>query len=421
MSWGGLLKPEILRAARWGATLERPLFVLSQHSDEGAEILASFIHIQKRARWEPVKQNLEAFELAAERLKTLARKNLHGDELKAFEGEISQSRKVIASRASSQGVPMPESARYRSIYSDATRVTLSLKTAQYEGLFLDHMSRLMRTGATDQAEDLAITTFRRLQEAIGNETENGWSRVFEYCARHASKISPAASRLRDVQAKVAQLGTSSPALRGELLRATQRFGGYLYPIRGELGEIYLHHWEGWTLQRSALLEVASHDAAKLPGKWGLQPFSGGAWIDGKKAWDEGILLIKDPTLADQQLRGALHTAAQMKVAQAVYAMQQSINDRLREIGKKTGAPELTIVLHGQRRKIILEALPPDKAVTRYVFYARGGHLPSIDDVKLKAANLQVTAMPVDISIDGFDAVARQVAFVARDFVALFGK
>ena len=165
------------------------------------------------------------------------------------------------------------------------------------------------------------------------------------------------------------------------------------------------------------MEIATGVARKLPGKWEPKLFSGGALIDGRKAWDEGILLIKAPTSTDKQARAALHTAAQMRVANRVTAIEQTIKDHRREIGRSSTIPTLSIYESGHRRDFKLEALPSDVEILRYVFNARGGQLDAVDVAKLKAANLRATQMPLDLSIDDIDPLARQFMYTAEDYLA----
>ena len=199
--------------------------------------------------------------------------------------------------------------------------------------------------------------------------------------------------------------------------ARERLGGYLYPIRGELAEIYLHHWPDWRVQLSGLQELATASARKLGKDWQVKSFSAGVLIDGKKAWDEGILLIKAPTSSDRFPRAALHTAAQVKVEKELTALEQTIKDHIREIGTSMQPPTLSILEGGYRRDFILEALPPDIEVLRYVFNARGGRLSATEVARLRAWNLQVTQMPLDISIEEFDALAQQIMYAAEDYLA----
>jgi hypothetical protein len=406
-------------ANRVGANFALPLLRLAEHSDEGAELVSHFLAVASRAHLAGSEQSLQAFDRAADLLDAYARKAVHGDELKALQGEIQQQSNVIAFRASSAGAPMPESARFRSIMREADRGALIVLSARYQGVFVDHLQKLLK-GEAKPSDLLAATTYQRMLAVVGNQAEDGWSRVFDYCAQNAQAMAARSRALRDVEERAVQLAPGSHALDPELRQARERFGGNLYPIRGELAEIYLHHWPSWRLERSSLLEIAAQIARKrLPRGWKPVPFSAGALIDGKKAWDEGVLLVKPPSPEDRIQRAALFAAAQVKVEKRVTALLQIINDRAREVG--TGArPTLTLFEGNTKRDFVLEALPPDIEVIRYVFNAQGGKLSLRDVALLQQHGLRAVPRELDISIEGFEALARFIADTAPEYLAKLG-
>ena len=75
-------------STRLGALLARPIFILTNRSDEGAALVTSFLKASRRARWAPSVDNLKVFDQAAQRLELFASNTLNGDELRAIKGEI---------------------------------------------------------------------------------------------------------------------------------------------------------------------------------------------------------------------------------------------------------------------------------------------------------------------------------------------
>ena len=100
-------------------------------------------------------------------------------------------------------------------------------------------------GSTDAAEKSAFTAFQRIQAVVGNGTEDGWSRVSEYCTKFAKKIAKDSKTLRNLNSQLAQLSPGTVQYKTLLDQLRQGPSKYRWPIRGKLGEIYLHHWPQW--------------------------------------------------------------------------------------------------------------------------------------------------------------------------------
>lgn len=382
-------------------------------SDAGVHLFSVFFKAEKRARLFPNEHTLKVFDRAAQRLEEFGTRSLTAEELKVFREEIAQSSRVVAHRAQSVGAPMPESARFKAIMSEASRVTLNFQSARYQAIAIDDLLRALGPTAT-ASERLAFTTYRRMLGVIGHEMEDGWSRVFDYCARNARQIAEAGRLLRQLEIQHVRLHGKLPAIK-ELLRKSSEARGSFFPIRGELAEIYLHHWPDWRIQLSGLEEIAAASARKLGRDWSVKPFSSGALIDGKKAWDEGILLIKAPTAGDRFPRAVLHTAAQVKVEKHVTALDQIILDQIREKGERAALRQLTIIEGRHRRNFLLENALEVEPV-RYVFYATRGRISPSSVERLRRAGLRATPQPLDISIDEFDALTLQIMKAAEDFL-----
>ena len=417
----------LVRVQHFGSELAAPIYRITKYLDEASELSKGFFKAGGRARKLLNEQSLEEFYRRADELLAIAEKNLSGAELKAFREEIEHQIRIMDFRALSKGLPQPRSARRRAIMPEAATTRLLLESARFEALFINHMEELAAKAAPSGIERASLTAYQRMVDAVGNQLGDGWAPVFDYCARNAQGIASAAKRLGDIETKIAHLKVIPPVLGYELLRARRRAGGYLYPIRGMLGEIYLYHWERWLVQLDSFRLLAEHDLRKLSRDWDPEPivFSGGMRIDGKEAWDQGILLVKPPAPGDLLTRAAIHTAAQMKVSKQQYlpALLQTIKDRLRERGKGIDPPILSIFHEGKRQDFRLEVLPPEFSVHRFVFNARVGDFDASQramlarlEKQLDSLGMRVNQLTLDMSIEEFDALTRQIMDIAEKYL-----
>jgi hypothetical protein len=395
-------------AQRHGSGLARVLGRLVFAQADAAELWTRFALAAARAREVPSPETVLEFTHALTSLEKRGGQVLTGDELRLLRDELEQHARVVAARAASVGVPMPDYARFRRLLSDANRTALLVHTARYQDDFVRRL-RILAGGTPNSSEALAIATYRRMLAVVGDQADEGWSRVFTYCAQNRPGITRAAMVLR---AAVDAHAAAPTAATAAALRLARRNSGYLYPIRGELAEIYVHYWPAWRVQRASAIELGTATARRLGRGWTVQPFAGGALIDGGKAWDEGVLLLKPPSPADRIPRAVLQTAAQVKVQRRVESLRQTIRDRARERGAGGASPLLTLLEGNRRRDFLLEPLPAGEEVIRYVFHAQLGELSAAEVARLRAAFIEVTAQPLPLSVDEFDALALEIMFAA---------
>jgi hypothetical protein len=393
-------------AVRLGRGTLRAVQRLVSQPGEGAALWKRFMTAGVRARTSTSPHTVLEFSEAVADLEKRVAPLLTPAEFQLFRNEVDQQVRTMAARAATAGVPMPDFARFRRILTDANRSTLLVATAQYQDSFLQRLGTLAAS-TPSATEELAIATHRQMLVVVGDQGESGWGRVFTYCAKYKRGIARASTRLRAARAAHVAAPTAANA---SLLRLAERsWGGYLYPIRGELAEIYVNFWPAWRIQRDSLMELATATGRRLGRGWRTQPFAAGALIDGKKAWDEGVLLLRPSSASDRLPRAVLHSAAQVKVQPRVTALTQVIKDRTRERG---AAPILTVLEGNQRRDFRLEPLPPSEEVIRYVFHARGGSLSPAQIARLKAAGIEVTAQALPLSVEAFNALAGEIMFAA---------
>lgn len=408
----------ITEVRQLGVTFSRSLMRISLVSEEGEKLCSLFINASSLGHIGYLKHDMEALKVfldESNRIEAFAKKVLKDDEFKVFKDEIDHQRKVIGYRYSTIDEPMPDFARLRSIRSEADRVLLAKHSAYYQGTFIDRISALATKPNISTSEQMAIAAFKRMRAAISNQMDEGWSRVFEFCAQHAQQLAQDSPQIRSMEAAIAQQGALSPLLQNQKNQAYARF----WTIRGVLAEIYLHHWKPWLLLNSSLEELAEASARKLGKEWRPKAFSGNALINSQKTWDEGILIIKSPGPNDKIPRAVLHTAVQVKVENELSALSQIERDlkREREVGKSSKLPILSILEGRKRQDFMLEVLPPDMAVQRYVFHASAENLRVRGQKLLSNRNLQVQLMPLDIALEEFHALALQILDTAEVYLA----
>ena len=325
------------------------------------------------------------------------------EELKLFRDEVNHQVSQVTKRAAMAGVPMPAFARFRRILTDANRTALLVATTQYQDSFLQRL-RTLAAGTPSATEELAIATYRQMLEVVGDQGESGWGRVFSFCAKYKPTIAQTAARLRAARAVYDAAPTAANAKL--LSRAKQ---GIFWKIRGGLAEIYVNYWSVWRIQQDSLVELAKVTARRLGRGWRAQPFAGGALIDGKEAWDEGVLLLRPPSPSDRLPVAVLHSSVQVKVEGEVTALAQTIRDRTRERGDR---PYLTLLEGNQGRAFLLEPMPGGQEVIRYVFHARDGRISAPEIARLRAAGIEVTAQPLPLPVEAWDALAVEIALAA---------
>ncbi len=297
--------------------------------------------------------------------------------------------------------------------SKAASLLNSESTQIFHSLLIDRILELrLNAGPTEQG---ALLAFQALQTVLGHSPQS-WNRVLNYCVRNAKRIAEDARQLRDLMKDLRKLEPGSKdyekALR-QLRKAPSRF---VWPIRGNLGELFLSHWPQWRRELSKLLQEAENIAEREMGSpgWEAVPFSGNVRLGGKMTWDEGILLINR---TKKPPRFALHTAAQVKIQRRVKGVDQIIADRSAEIGKSAKVPELELLTNGTSEVFVYEKLPEHVSTHRYLFYPEEGKITAADIEKLKANKMQAQAVAMDISADDLEALAHQFMYAVEDLIS----
>jgi len=79
--------------------------------------------------------------------------------------------------------------------------------------FSERIEALVLKSKLSTTEQLAIDTYRRIQQVVARQSDEGLSRVFDYCARNAKSMAKANQALRGIEEQIAQAEGPSPALQ----------------------------------------------------------------------------------------------------------------------------------------------------------------------------------------------------------------
>jgi hypothetical protein len=244
--------------------------------------------------------------------------------------------------------------------------------------------------------------------------EGGWGELAALCHRNRVRMAEDARSLRALREQADALPAGTAARRAVETRMTREFSGLRWAVRVLLGELYLRHWPRWQHELAELMadanRIARHD---LGTGWHAERFAGRIRIDGLEAWDEAVLLLNRSDRA-----AALHTCAQIKVENVVSAFKQMVNDVARQTGRKVTPPTIQLFEDGRWVTYAHRPLPPGVDSYRYVFFAGGGRIRESHLRQLERAQLSARAFELDLSLQGFDALALEVMAAIERMVPL---
>jgi hypothetical protein len=266
--------------------------------------------------------------------------------------------------------------------------------------FLDQIAALSHRAAVFKgADETFFLAYRKLATTLGADLDSGWKQAFEYMADNADAIRAYRTEIERLEAAIAKETDLDKLaqLRDKALPATRKSGVHS-KLKGLLGELYVRRWRDWRLIKSSYLEVANRAARRLGKAWEAVPVTGGIFLGGAESWDEAILLVNRSRVPPE---AKLFMAAQFKVAVEPRALQQTLNDIVREDASRS----LRIVLADKTEEMfLLTPLPPDQVAHRWVANAAGGSVPLDDIAKLYEKQVQVQLQTMPISVDEFNVI-----------------
>lgn len=266
--------------------------------------------------------------------------------------------------------------------------------------FLDQIAALSHRAAVFKgADETFFRAYRKLATTLGADLDSGWKQAFEYMADNADAIRAYRAEIERLEAAIAKETDLDKLaqLRDKALPATRKSGVHS-KLKGLLGELYVRRWRDWRLIKSSYLEVANRAARRLGKAWEAVPVTGGIFLGGAESWDEAILLVNRSRVPPE---AKLFMAAQFKVAVEPRALQQTLNDIVREDASRS----LRIVLADKTEEMfLLTPLPPDQVAHRWVANAAGGSVPLDDIAKLYEKQVQVQLQTMPISVDEFNVI-----------------
>jgi hypothetical protein len=404
---------------RVGPLLQRALLRLLGTADDKAHVAVSqYLKASRRAHLHRDAVTLQQLE-QAETVLSKRLTGLGGEEEELLRKELAQRRLALledpgelADRAA-----RAEAAAAKRLAGRARIEGIDLGATLIQRRFLDGVAALNRrfmaaVAKLAEHERALVRAYQKLRAVIGVQWSEGWDEVFEYLRRHAGKIGDRAKQLAAAeQALQAARKAADPKLiqqaEAAVAAAKKSLRGYHSKVKGLLGEAYIQRWKGWRLMREGYLEEAERAAASLGHGWQVRHVAGGVRLDGKEAWDEVILLVREGA-PGRPAEAKLFLAAQHKVEKHISSLGQVEEDFLREMAspKATKLPFLTVERQGALEgAYVLTSLPAGQTTHRLVFNASGGEVASEAVERLGKLGIQVHQVNVDVNVAEMDAAA----------------
>jgi hypothetical protein len=281
----------------------------------------------------------------------------------------------------------------------------------------NHFSGLLQS--MKEADRLAVDAFHQINRTAGPYNRK-WKSLFDYLVKHRDTIAPEIEKLKPLLTRLEELSSNPSASKKEIAELNKQIrdsSGFLWKVRGEIGEIYLGGDRRWRRHVERLMADARAAASQLQGgPWDVVHVSGDLWLrsannpEFSQVWDQAILLVNHDTS-----HAMLHTAVQMKVEKKVSAFFQTLKDLYRELGRPVGSkeqlvhamplpPAVKFTVGGEPKTFTLAKLPGQSSPRRVVVFAKGGRPKQAS----KVSELDVQAFVTDLRVDQFHAVGLQV-------------
>lgn len=300
----------------------------------------------------------------------------------------------------------------RKVFTTALSQDKLVASARIRTGFLDEMANVSHAGARPSASDLAFRQgYRKIAKSIGvlgADLGDGWKPAFDLLTQFAGEVKKYRMELERLAGAIER--EQLPGKVEELQRAYQatRRGWLHRRLKGLLGELFVANWDGWRLIRQGYEEMAERLAAKLGPGWEAVTVSGHMYLGGLQVWDEAILLVRR---GGNPPEAKLFLAMQVKVAQVATALDQTLNDTIRELA----ARDLRVVLpDAGERWFRLTPLPPDMSSYRWVANAGGGEIPTKDVLRLFEERTAVHQYTLPVSFDEFEEITDRLLKIAAE-------
>lgn len=318
----------------------------------------------------------------------------------ADENAVAAAGKVLA--ATRRGL----STRFASP-ADVVREELAAKA---HVAFLDIVAGLSHAGAKATGAGMSfLVAYRKMAKELGADLGGGWKQAIDYLIENADQVKAYRRELERLEAAIAR--ETDPAvlahLRDKAFEAVRKSGVHS-KLKGILGELYASRWRDWRLIKGGYMDLAERLAKRLGSDWGAVPVTGRIYLGGAESWDEAILLVRRGSNPPE---AKLFLAGQFKVALEPNALQQTLNDIVREAATR----DLRIVLaDGREEWYLLSPLPQGVLSHRWVLNASGGTFPTADIAALFERSIQVHQQTLPITIDEFNLVADRLLKTVAD-------
>jgi hypothetical protein len=291
-----------------------------------------------------------------------------------------------------------------------TNVEEDLLRARVRVGFLEVIAELSAPGrATTTAEAALLREYRRIAPTLHADLGDGWRQIVDLMLDNTAQVKAYREELERLEKAIAkETNPSTLALLRDKAFEAERKKGMHNQVKGRLGEIFIRHWPTWKFLRSRYEDLARAAARKLGAGWTAVPVSGRMWLGSEETWDEAILLVNEGRNPPEVM---LFFAAQFKAALVPTALQQTLNDTVREIAEN----QLRILLaDGSEALFVLKPLPQGTTAHRFVVNATGGEFPEAHFAALVDRGLTVHQLTAPITMDGLNLVADRMLKACGD-------
>lgn len=250
---------------------------------------------------------------------------------------------------------------------------------------ISKLTEKAKVGRLSQLEAELLKDLRKFKRLVQFSDTEVWHPIMKYLSDNGAKMQRATNGLSRKQA----------------MKALE---GYRSKLKGLLGEPYSLRSPAWIARRRRHLREAWKAAKRLGPDYEVIKVAGEIKLNSKETWDEVILIVKKAGRAGEAPEAIVHTAAQTKVEKQISAVEQILQDRLRESGLSIYQPSL-LEITGQKVAFVIRPNPEGISAFRYILHAQGGRLSKKSAQRLADAGIAVDKLELDMTIEQFNRLA----------------
>jgi hypothetical protein len=303
------------------------------------------------------------------------------------------------------------------------RQLTSRGAAKTQRIFKNRIDSLKEEAAILQQSDrLLLQAFSKWNSHTGGGMQSQLRPALEFLASlkpdARAKVREAVRAAQDLRAaldRAADLSTQN-RLVGEIektlapINQTARNG-----LAGYLGEALVRRWEVWQREKQrayrGAVKLAQDLQQEVGGEWTALSPAGEILLDGRKTWDEAIIVARKPEKGVGIREARLSMGAQIKVVRDWRPIDQIVNDQARE---RVAASIPGQILQVGDEQFILRPMLRPSDTERWILNAGGANYPAGQLALLEQRGIQVNQMQLPLSRDEVRALGDGLLFAFVD-------